>query len=99
LDRSLLGDDEKIVGPVSQHLCLFYKVKIDETFDRLLLNLNPAEVDKVSWASLDQLNDCFNDKHSDLPGYQWDEKIWLHENPSLQVNTNKLWPLFQSGGD
>ncbi len=43
-DRAEDIEDREMRAPPSQHLCLFYKAKIDESFDRILLELNKAEV-------------------------------------------------------
>jgi hypothetical protein len=43
-DRPEDIEDREMRAPPSQHLCLFYKAKIDESFDRILLELNKAEV-------------------------------------------------------
>jgi hypothetical protein len=48
----LEDDDDKIIAPISQHLCLFYKAQIDEDFDKLLLHINKAEVEVAAWAEL-----------------------------------------------
>jgi 8-oxo-dGTP pyrophosphatase MutT (NUDIX family) len=46
--------------PAAQHLCLFYKAQIDESFDRIMLSLNKHEVQRAGWCSLEQLRDTFN---------------------------------------
>jgi 8-oxo-dGTP pyrophosphatase MutT (NUDIX family) len=51
--------DEKLRPPVSQHLCLFYKCQLDETYDKILMELNKAEVHKLGWVGLDQLAEAF----------------------------------------
>ena len=38
--------------PPSQHLCLFYKIDIDESFDRIMIEMNKSEVQAAAWASL-----------------------------------------------
>ncbi len=45
-------EDKAARPPVSQHLCLFYKAKIEEDFDKLLIEMNKAEVQRLIWVSL-----------------------------------------------
>jgi 8-oxo-dGTP pyrophosphatase MutT (NUDIX family) len=81
--------------PVSQHLCLFYKAQIDESFERILIEVCKAEVHRLVWAGLPQLADAFKGKHSTIPGFEYDPSVLLHEAPNCQVKTDRLWPLFQ----
>lgn len=83
-------------APPSQHLCLFFKAQIDESFDRILLELNKAEVQKLGWASLPQLAEAFENKHSNLKAaYEYDPSILLHQESNCLIKTDRLWPLFQ----
>lgn len=82
--------------PPSQHLCLFYKIKIDETFERILIEMNKAEVQVLAWASLPQLAEAFKGNHSKLQhAYEYDPSIFMHEKSNCVVNSDRLWPLFE----
>lgn len=65
-DRPEDLEERESKPPPSQHLVLFFKAQIDESFDRLMVELNKAEVQKLVWASLPQLDDAFKGKHSNL---------------------------------
>lgn len=44
-----------------------------------MVELNKAEVHKLAWASLSQLNDAFNGKISNLKAsYEYDPSLLLH---------------------
>ena len=40
-DEDLFDDEsDKIYGPASQHLCLFYKIQLEENFERLMTHMD-----------------------------------------------------------
>lgn len=48
----------------------------------------------MSWASLEQLHNCFNLKHSDMIcSYELDPGRLLYEKPNCVINTDRLFPL------
>ena len=57
--------------PKSQHLVLFFMIKLAAPFDRVALKFNPDEVEEAAWVSLAVLKDTLHhQKYSKVPGYR-----------------------------
>ena len=46
--------------PRSQHLVLFFMIRLAEKFDRVALKFNPDEVEESAWVSMQALRDTLN---------------------------------------
>ena len=81
--------------PKSQHLCLFYLIKLSSHYTQIPLLFNADEVEEAAWVSMDALRDTlFHQKYSHVPGYRIRDTSQFDVTNCL-IDTQAFYPLYR----